>query len=195
MTLILKRNKKAEGLLTRIDGIPLYADKESALKWGELNGIKGFHRSDFMGVNCYSPGVSRSKAKEAIAPIYPEKVTLTKPTQKETIIEIADRDIDEAIYDAKYMGLISENTDSDLIKDELITAIVKLKEYEEQVNGVFNNVNSNPLEQLSCRECGDSFGVCVFGGCLTGTTWKFSTYTAGQTTTSILQDVVGSGGY
>ena len=54
-------------ILTFIDEVPLYADKESALEWAKLLGIKGYHKHKWIegDVEGYMGGVDHSAAVQA----------------------------------------------------------------------------------------------------------------------------------
>ena len=52
-------------IITFIDEIPLYIDKESATKWSKLMNIKGVHKYKWFDIEGYMGGVDHSAAVQA----------------------------------------------------------------------------------------------------------------------------------
>jgi hypothetical protein len=165
--------KGAKGFIANVDGIPLYADKESALKWGKSLGIEGTHTCSYLDIEGYSGGFSRAKAKEALIPVYPKKASI-KPTPPEPItIEILDNDLDRAISDAKIKGLIDEDIEHGLIKDKLITAMIEIDDYNNELEAFAKNQKPKIPKALRCNNCGNAFGKCIFRGCFAVYKWTW----------------------
>ena len=160
--------------ITLIDGVALYSKKESALEWSKIHGIKGYHKHEWQGIKGYMGGTSHSAAKEAIVPIHVNRgVNLKQKPAKPTVIEIIDNDLDKAIQQAKTKKLLREDIDFDFVRGELLTAMIKISKYREQLANV-NVRSSEPLEQLDCKNCGsDDLGICVLGGCFSILEWVF----------------------
>ena len=160
--------------ITLIDGVALYSKKESALEWSKIHGIKGYHKHECQRIKGYMGGISHSAAKEAIIPIHVDRgVKLKQKPVKPTIIEIIDNDFDKAINQAKTKKLLREDIDFDFVRGELLTAMIKISKYREQLTNV-NVRPSEPLKKLNCKECGnDDFGICVLGGCFSILEWVF----------------------
>ena len=52
-------------IITFIDEIPLYIDKESATKWSKLMNIKGIHKHKWFDIEGYMGGIDHSAAVQA----------------------------------------------------------------------------------------------------------------------------------
>ena len=52
-------------IITFIDEIPLYTDKESAMRWSKLMNIKGVHKYKWFDIEGYMGGVDHSAAVQA----------------------------------------------------------------------------------------------------------------------------------
>ena len=64
---VIRHRPATKNILTFIDEIPLYIDKESAMKWAKLMGIKGYHKQKWIegDIEGYMGGVDHSAAVQA----------------------------------------------------------------------------------------------------------------------------------